>query len=183
MGNNQMQPAMFNQMVLGATTSQTDTITVQLWTWDGINAAVFIEESKTILMTDGTSSSTFSTAPAGDYYIAIRHRNSIPTWSSIAVTMSSTPASYNFTTLSSSALGDNMALDGFGDNVWTFFNGDINQDDFVDIFDYNDLDADNFNFVGEVYVPTDLNGDGFVDIFDYNLIDANNFSFIGSVHP
>ncbi len=88
---------------------------------------------------------------------------------------------YNFTDLASKAYGDNMKEVEPG--VWALFSGDINQDGYVDGFDYPFYDADVQNNVGGVYVATDLNGDGYVDSFDDPLIDANSQSNVTISRP
>jgi hypothetical protein len=182
LGGGTMQPVLQNQAVAGATGAETDTITVQLWTWDGINAPVMADETKSVLMTDGSAVAMFNSAPAGNYYVAIRHRSSINTWSSVEVAMGTTPATYDFSSAAAQAMGSNMTQLP-SDLYWTIYSGDLNGDDFVDIFDYPTLDADNFNFVFFEYVNTDINGDGFVDIFDYPILDENNFNFVFAQHP
>jgi len=67
--------------------------------------------------------------------------------------------------------------------VWAFFSGDINQDGFVDSFDFPALDTDIFNGVNGLYVNTDLNGDGFVDSFDFPIFDANSYNGVSVMTP
>jgi len=88
--------------------------------------------------------------------------------------------SYDFTTAATQAYGDNMIEVATG--VYAMFTGDINQDEFVDPFDYPSFELDNFNFASG-YLSTDLNGDGFVDPFDYPVFELNNFNFVMSAHP
>jgi hypothetical protein len=87
---------------------------------------------------------------------------------------------YDFTSASSQAFADNMKEVEPG--VWALFSGDMNQDEFVDVFDFPQYDLDNASFASG-YFATDLNGDGFVDVFDFPLFDANNSVFIMSIHP
>jgi len=58
----------------------------------------------------------------------------------------------------------------------------MNQDEFVDSFDFPALDSDNLNFASG-FLATDLNGDGFVDSFDFPIFDSNNINFVSSIHP
>ena len=179
-GGGAMSPVIFNQGVFGATGGETDTIIVEL---HDENTFALADQTKGMLMTDGTCNVTFNVATDGNYYVAVRHRNSVLTWSATPVALStSTPASYDFSTDPLQSMSGLAACD-LSDGIYSIFTGDINQDEFVDLFDYPDLDNDNFNFVNGVYATTDLNGDGFVDLFDYPALDMNNYNFVSSVHP
>ena len=118
-------------------------------------------------------------AIGNDYYIAIKHRNSIETWSAAAVTIGATNT-YDFSTGATQAYGANMVDDGNG--VFLIYSGDINQDGFIDGNDFIDVDNDNSNFASG-YLYTDANGDAFVDGNDFIVIDNNNSNFIGIARP
>ncbi len=114
------------------------------------------------------------------YYLAIRHRNSVETWSSMPILITSYTY-YNFTTNASKAYGGNQKELETG--VFALYTGDINQDGYIDGFDYPMFDDDTQNNVSGVYVNTDLNGDGYVDGFDYPLFDENSQNNITSSTP
>lgn len=139
----------------------------------GINAAT----TKTILNTNGTAVCTFSVS--GSYYLVIKHRNALSTWSSNPVTVGSLPITYAFTTNSAQAYGGNENLI---DNVWRIYSGDLNGDENIDLIDLDMLEQgiNQFDFG---YFATDLNGDGNVDLLDAPLMENNVNSFIYSVHP
>ncbi len=173
-----MRPVKANQGV-GTSTTIVDDITVELR--DPSNGSLLTSTSAS-LQTDGTAVATFNTAPNGSYYLVIKHRNSIQTWSATPVTVGSTPLTYNFSNAAAKAFANNMAVLESG--VFGLFSGDFNQDGYVDIFDYPLYDADNLNGTGNfVYTVTDLNGDGFVDIFDYPIYDQNNNNGVTAVAP
>ncbi|MBK8586654.1 MAG: hypothetical protein IPN88_15005 [Bacteroidetes bacterium] len=133
-------------------------------------------------MTDGTCTAMI-TGTNGNYYIAVRQRNSICTWSSAPVALSlSVPASYNFSTSLNQSFGYWMA-DNYSEGIYSLFSGDINQDEFIDANDYTSFDQDNANGLCCGYFATDLNGDGFVDGSDYPLFDTNNSMGVLSIHP
>jgi hypothetical protein len=175
MGGSMMQPALLNQGVVGATASQADSITVELH-----NSAfpyALVATQKRILNTNGTSTGNF--AVSGNYYIAVRHRNGVHTWSSNPVLVSGT-TSYDFSNLASKAYGSNQVEMEPG--VWAIYSGDINQDLTIDAFDYIELDPDVIaGLFG--YLSTDLTGDGVVDAFDYIILDPNITLGISSVTP
>jgi hypothetical protein len=158
--------------------NEVDTITVELY--DGATGATLVASAKGVIMTDGTISLSLPASVVGnDFYIAVKHRNTVATWSADAVTFGAS-TSYDFTTAASQAFGDNMIEVETG--VFAFYTGDINQDEFIDPFDYPAFDIDNINFESG-YRATDLNGDGFIDPFDYPTFDINNINFVMSSHP
>ena len=176
-GSQSMQPVLLYQGVQGAIGTETDTILVEL---HQVGDPTVIEGSSSMLIaTDGNGSCTFPSTPSGNYWIAVKHRNSIQTWSSSPIAL---PGSYDFSTSVTKAFGNNM-VDVYGEGIWSIYTGDLNQDEYIDIFDFPDFDNDNQNFVSNMYVATDLNGDGYVDIFDFPVFDLNNQNFVFSIHP
>lgn len=133
-----------------------------------------------VLHTDGTLSVSFTNADSGSYYIAVRGRNLVETWSSAAQLVDGTPLFYDFSSSASQAYGDNM-LD-LGSGVFAFYSGDINQDGVIDGSDSTDLfnDIENANFG---ILVTDLNGDGVVDGSDTTFLFNNTENAIFSFRP
>ena len=171
-----MRPVMMNQGV-GSSATDVDTVTIELR--DSSTNALVVSTTA-MLQTNGDAVATFSTAPSGSFYIAVRHRNSVDTWSAAAVTVGSTPASYNFTDMASRAYGSNMIMLETG--VYGFYSGDINQDGFIESSDFAPLTNSSDNF-DEGYQATDLNGDGFVESADFPYLVNNSDNFIESIHP
>lgn len=129
-----------------------------------------------------TASLYFTKALSGDYYIVVRHRNSIETWSgttAFSYTRSNllTSQSYTFLYPISQAYGSNMRFVDLSPLRYAFYSGDVNQDYAVDGSDLAMIDNDAYIFVSG-YVSSDLNGDYFVDASDYALADNNAGSFI-----
>jgi hypothetical protein len=133
------------------------------------------------LNTDGTVSiSTVSSSANGSYYIVIKHRNSIETWSAAPVAFSSSNISYDFSSSSSQAFGDNQKpLTG---GLFAIFGGDVNQDGIVDSGDMNPVENES-TAVTMGYVSEDVNGDGIVDSSDMNLVENNSTAVIMVQHP
>jgi hypothetical protein len=176
-GSGLMTSVLLNQGV-NANTNQVDTITVELR--DSATGANVEASAKGVILTDGTISLSLPGSVVGNsYYIVVKHRNSLQTWSAAAVIMAST-TSYDFSTAATKAFGDNMIEVETG--KFAIFTGDINQDEFIDPFDYPSFEFDNVTFAGG-YLATDLNGDGFVDPFDYPVFELNNVNFVMSAHP
>ena len=179
-GGGAMSSVIFNQGVFGATGGETDTIIVEL---HDENTFALADQSTALLMTDGTCTATFNSATDGNYYIAVRHRNSIQTWSAAPVAFStSSPASFDFSTDPNNSMSA-LAASDFLDGVYSIFSGDLNQDDYVDPNDYPYFDIDNSAGACCSYLFTDLNGDGYVDPNDYPYFDINNSAGVFSVHP
>jgi hypothetical protein len=176
-----MQPVLLNQNVAGATGTETDTIHVELHSV--VDPTIIVDQSPAVLSTTGIGMCSFTVANAGtQYWIAVKHRNSIQTWSGTPFVLNPGLNQYDFTDASTKAFGQNMK-DVFNENIWSIFTGDLNQDEYIDIFDFPDYDIDNQNFVSFTYAASDFNGDGYVDIFDFPLFDSNNQNFIFSIHP
>ena len=171
-----MRPVMANQGV-GTSATDVDDVTVELRD-SSTNALVASATAR--LHTDGTATATFVTAPSGSFYIAVKHRNAIETWSATAQTVGATPLTYDFSAAANNAYGNNMILLETG--VYGFYSGDLNQDGFIEGLDYPQLFNDSNNLF-EGYYATDLNGDGFVEGLDYPILFNNSNNLIETVHP
>lgn len=154
----------------------TDTISIEFR--DAITPTTIISSfNSRILYTNGTCIIDGIPASLNDvYYIVIKHRNHLETWSSSPVSFSSDIINYDFTTSSSQAYGDNLAelIPG----VWGIIGGDTDRSGFIDSDDMNIVDNNNYN---SGYLDADADGNGFVDSDDMNIVDNNNY--IGTVTP
>jgi hypothetical protein len=144
------------------------------------------------LGTDGNV--TVSAIPGtkyGNYYIVVRHRSSVETWSAAPVSFSGIVTGYDFTTPDGKAWGSGPQKKvETGQDVYAMFSGEVtdvsmspsgSQDGYIDIFDNTLV----FNYAqGSLYgyVPEDITGvspaggpcpDGFIDIFDMAMIFNN----------
>ncbi len=174
-----MNATLQNQGVSGSSTV-TDTITVELRNSTAPYAVA--ATTKAILNTNGTAACTFNPFISGNYYIAVKHRNSIQTWSSTTVSVGSSPITYDFSNLITKAYGSNMKLMTTGPNVYAFFTGDVNQDENVDAIDLS-VEENDINGFLFGYQATDINGDGNVDILDELPVEVNVSGFVFSIHP
>lgn len=139
-----------------------------------------VDSAKAYLNTSGQASFSFNNASNGvNYYLHVKHRNGLETWSKTPQMFSSNSMTYNFTTNVEKAFGNNMIQKG---SKFCIFSGDVTQDGTVDVIDIGITDNDAFNFVSG-YVRTDVNGDGVTDALDVSLIDNNAFNFVGKVVP
>jgi uncharacterized protein (TIGR02145 family) len=115
----------------------------------------------------------------GEYYIVIKHRNSIETWSKYPVPFNTDTISYNFTDLISKAYNNNLILKGIS---YCIYAADINQDGSVDTWDMSIADNESSQYVTG-YNPSDANGDGTTDTGDLVIIDNNSSSYITVQRP
>jgi hypothetical protein len=173
-----LMTAVLSNQGISTNINEVDTITVELR--DAATGINTVAQAKGVLATDGTVTLTFpGTVIGNSYYLVVKHRNTLQTWSAAAVTMSSS-TTYDFTTAASQAYGDNMLEVETG--VYAMYSGDLNQDEYVDPFDYPSFEYDNVMFATG-YLNTDINGDGYVDPFDYPVFEFNNVNFVISAHP
>lgn len=159
-------------------TMKPDTVRVELR-----NASApysLVDQVKIFLNSSGQGSGKFYNAVNGvPYYIVLKHRNALETWSASPQSFVSNILSYDFTTASNKAYGNNLKLIG---SKWCIYGGDVNQDGFIQTTDVNQV------FIGNVngatgYISTDLNGDLFAEIEDLNIVFRNNVLGIVRIKP
>lgn len=124
----------------------------------------------------------YSNIQNGMYYIVVKHRNCIETWSSVPVLFNSNNISYDFTTLKSQSYGNNLIQIDNLPVKYGIYSGDVNQDGIIDISDISSIENDAVNFITG-YAVTDLDGDKFVDISDISIADNHAFNFISLIRP
>ena len=142
-----------------------------------------IDSSKGILNSSGTGNLLFPNAVNGvNYYIQIKHRNSLETWSKTAQTFVSNSLTYNFTTSNTKAYGNNMINVDASPVGYAVYNGDVNKDGTIDLNDvlqtYNAA-----NVFTSGYVVTDNNGDNIVDLNDILIAYNNSAAFVAVIRP
>lgn len=120
-----------------------------------------------------------STVNGTPYYIVVKHRNSIATWSSATHSFTNGTLYYDFTTANTQAFGNNMINSG---GKWSIYVGDVNQDGIVDASDVSlvDNDALSGNYGNGT---TDLNCDAIVDVSDLSIIDNNSTNSVSVITP
>lgn len=161
-----------------ALSTNVDTLTLEL---RGASAPYMILHTvKTLLQTNGQFTCSLPVSVLGNsYYVALRHRNSIETWSANPITFAQN-TNYDFTDAANKAYGDNQI--SIGSNLYGLYSGDINQDQTIDALDYILQDEDVI-LSSSGYLSTDLTGDGVVDLFDYILLDASVIVGYGAILP
>ena len=125
----------------------------------------------------------FKNATSGTYYLQIKHRNSIETWSSNGLLYSpGTTLNQDFSFSANMAFGNNQVQVDASPLLFAFWSGDVNQDGTVDAGDISEVENDvSLGTTG--YVPTDVNGDDFVDGSDVSIVENNASNSVVAVLP
>lgn len=158
-----------------------DTVTVYLRQF--LSPYDIIDSAKMYLGANGSATYTYSNPEIinnTQYYIQVKHRNSIETWNKGCVFTNSVQ-SFSFRNFGS-AYGNNQIL--IDDNPLTYavYGGDVDQDGTVDAADVSMVDNDAYLFTSG-YVKTDLTGDNFVDATDFAIADNNSANFVSVIRP
>jgi hypothetical protein len=177
MGSGQMMDVLYYQGVYTNPSLIADSITVELHHATSPYNLAF--QTKTVIKQNGNIEVKGLGVVGQLYFLVLKHRNSIETWSSSPVLLANT-TTYDFSTSASQAYADNQAE--VEPNVWAIYSGDINQDAAIDAFDYLVQEPDIISG-NSGYLNTDLNGDGAVDAFDYLVLDPNLVSGVGAATP
>ncbi len=142
-----------------------------------------IDSSKSVLDSLGKSKIIFGNLLSSqNFYIAVKHRNSIETWSSGTFNFSSGSVNYDFTSDSSKAFGSNQFKVDQSPVKFAIYNGDVNQNGIVDLVDVIQVYNDILSFVSG-YVTTDVNGDNQTDLNDVLKTYNNSGRFVHAVTP
>ena len=155
-----------------------DTITVELHSTASPYGLVY--SLRPILSVSGTTSSSLPGNSWGNsYFVVVKHRNTLETWSSSPVAISLN-TSYDFSTATSKAFGNREV--SLGDGNFALYSGDLNQDGSIDLSDISVMESALNQSLGD-YQVSDLSGDQLTETADYCLLE-NNFSLGISVsHP
>ena len=172
-GNGKMKTTLYD---LGISTDSlaTDSISVNLWSPLNLSSSNPVISIKAILKNNGEMNFVLPGFLVGNYYyIAIKHRNTIETWSKQPVLLSNNTF-YDFTNsiLKSYADEGTSSMKLLENGIYAFFSGDLNQDGTVDGSDMNVVDNNTAAGVFG-YEISDVNGDGATDGLDMNIVDNN----------
>jgi hypothetical protein len=117
----------------------------------------------TVVDSTGNSVAEFNSITLTDsFYIAVKHRNSIETWSNFPLIFNDGTIQYDFTIDSTMAYGNNLVKKS---GRWCIYSGDVNQDGVINSNDLMLVYYDNVS--GSIgYINTDINGDGYCEVSD-----------------
>jgi uncharacterized protein (TIGR02145 family) len=164
---------------LSSSNDEVDEVTVSLYSPSNVNQAV--ATTTVVLATNGTATAEFDATSftESQYYIALKHKNTIKTWSAIPVAITNY-TTYDFTTTASQAYGNNQIEVVPG--IYAIYSGDMNQDGSI-----NEADLPIFTTANTTaahgYVVSDLTGDGSVDLLDYPIYKNNAAATILEKRP
>lgn len=157
--------------------STADVIHIELH--DAFNTDSIVSQTSVYLSVNGAAEIEIPTGLNGNFYIVVKHRNSIETWSAQPIVFATDTITYDFTDEIAKAYGNNLNLIG---SKYTIYGGDVNQDGAVDTADMTPVDNDSALYVSG-YLVTDITGDGVVDTADMTIIDNNSFGYVGVISP
>lgn len=157
-----------------------DTVTVYL---RNINSPFnIVDSSRSVIdSVNLTGSFNFYNVNSGTYYMKIKHRNSIETWSKAGGENieENDVLHFDLSSKQSQAFGNNLTLTG---SRYCIYSGDVNQDGTIDISDLSDIDND-VSVFNNGYINSDITGDMFTDVSDIAIAENNAVQFISSVKP
>ena len=117
-----------------------------------------------------------------NYFITVKHRNSIETWSSESHKFINATMNYNFSRAITQAYGNNMIQIDTSPVLFGIYGGDVNQDGLVNSSDILQTYNDGNEFVSG-YVVTDINGDNLTDLNDVLSTYNNSAKFVSMIRP
>lgn len=146
-----------------------------------------VDQSITYLQNDGSgvfSYFGFNLKKGNYYFLQVKHRNSIETWTKALINFDlfTSQGNYDLTSDSTQAFGNNLVQVDNTPLKFAVYNGDVNQDGQIEAADLSLIDNDAFNFsIG--YVNTDLTGDNVVDASDALIAENNAANFVSKITP
>lgn len=184
--SSEMRTVLLNSGVSGSTALQSDTLEISLMS--DVSPYAMVATLKGVADVEGNVSLFFNTPglSGNNFYIRVMNRNAIETWSANPVLMN-TVTSYDFTTSSSQAFGNNQVQLSSGE--YALWSGDISdgitdyvQDGVISSNDYSLIENEVQAFLSG-YIASDITGDGVISSDDYSLIENNVQLFISVVRP
>ena len=169
---------------LSADPTATDSMEINLWHADSLSNTSPTYTQKVLLHSNGLMTLSLPSSLLGNsYYLALKHRSSVETWTATPLLISSSNQ-YDFSTSINAAFGDGMnaPMKQVATGVFAIYGGDVNQDGGIDLMDINIAENDASNFAYGYY-PSDMNGDASSDLLDMNIIENNAGQFIFYVRP
>jgi hypothetical protein len=141
-----------------------------------------VDQAKVVLSSSGSGNANFFSAADGtNYYIVVKHRNSIETWSKTAQAFNGGTLSYDFTSAANKAYGDNMKLKG---TKWCIYNGEVTNNYFIEFDDLIQVYNKYLLALEDPgYYVEDVTGNGYVEFDDLMLVYNNYLAGVYSKNP
>jgi len=181
-GAGQMRPAL-HQLGVSSLVDAADSLEIGFW--NPASLSVPVRRDTVVINTGGLARVLL---PSGfrnnSFYISIRNRNSLETWSASPVLIQDSLV-YDFSSSLSSAYsnGSNAPMKLMPGGRYSLYGGDINRDGAIDITDLSAVWSATFGSPAPAYVVTDLSGDGIPDIADISLVWSNTFNSLFYARP
>jgi hypothetical protein len=142
-----------------------------------------VDSAKAYLSNTGAGNFYFTNAANGvSYYLQLKQRNTLETWSKITQQFAGSILTYNFTSASSQAYGNNMINVDASPVRYAVYSGDVNQNGYIDLTDVIQIN-NAANTFASGYVVTDLTGNNIVDLTDVLMAYNNATAFVSVIRP
>ena len=157
--------------------------TARVYLRNSASPYAIVDSAIAYLSNTGAGALNFSNVSNGvNYYIQLKHRNSIETWSSSTPAFVSNTMTYDLTTAAAQAYGDNQSQVNSSPVKFAIYNGDLNQDGTIDAGDLSQVENDASNSLSG-YVQSDVTGDDFVDAGDLSIVENNSALGVSAITP
>ena len=179
----QMNPVLYNLNQI-PDSNIVDYIRIDIWHSDDLFDNIPSFSFNTLIKRNGLATVSLpSNFSGGSYYISIKHKNSLETWSANTVRLLS-GSTYDFSNSLSKAYSNsnNVPMKYISLGKYALFSGDVNQDGTIDSTDIQQVE-NNSKLLEYGYFKNDLNGDGVIDIYDMQIIDNNKTLFLNTARP
>ncbi len=179
----QMNPVLFNLNQI-TDSSIVDYISIEIWHPDDLVESIPTFSINTLINKNGFATISLPTNLSGGYYyISIKHKNSLETWSANTVRLLSS-TTYDFSNNLSKAYsnGNNVPMKYISPGKYALFSGDVNQDGTINSDDLQLIENNSKN-LQYGYLKNDMNGDGVIDIHDMQIIENNKILFLNKARP
>ncbi len=176
LGNQKMASAPFNADGISPQ-NIADTITIELHDTLGMYVTVF--SSLALLDTNGLCTINIpNTLNNNRFYLAVKHRNSIETWSANPILLGNN-TNYDFSDAADKSFGDNLKNIG---GVYFMYGGDTDKSGTIDSGDFPSIEFDSYLGMNG-YLNSDVDGSGSIDSGDFPIPDLNSFLGISALRP
>jgi len=139
-----------------------------------------IDSCRSVLDSIGNGSFNYFIAyNSVNYYLTVKHRNALETWSASTVSFNGNNLNYDFTTSANKAYGNNLINIGLR---YCIYSGDVNIDGSIELSDILQTTNAANNFLTG-YFTEDINGDQIADLSDVNIVYNNASKFISRLRP
>jgi hypothetical protein len=144
--------------------------------------AAFVNQDGNVVDTNGTSTVSFDTVNAGNFYLVVYHRNHLPIMSSSALYLDNNSLLYDFTTAQTQSYSTGASpMKELAIGVYGLIAGDGNSDGRVDEVDQDSVWRAQNGTAWKYTKLADFNLDGGIDVADMNIYWRPNFNSITQV--